>query len=268
MHCSYSFEEKYLEELKCLIKKYSKTSNIIFSYGKNKSHEEMVEMFSSFNCYIYPQKTSGYFTTPAEALSLGIPAIISDIGVHQELIQHSSLKEKDGLFLIPCDIADPICHHSLDKRYLGAQYDCNVEDISKAMIKFYKIKKELFSKSSIDKRKKAGLAYNAKSLSVIYNNLIKPKDIYISKYDNQTCGDVLCINSETVYRKYKNIYPNLSLAKKKPKITKFNFKISDERVTDIIEHFSALTQNQYFQISSKDKIVRILKKYKKLFSIN
>jgi glycosyltransferase involved in cell wall biosynthesis len=265
MHCSYSFEEKYLEELKSLVRKYSKTSNIIFSYGENKSHDEMVEIFSSFNCYIYPQKTSGYFTTPAEALSLGIPIIISDIGVHQELVQHSFLKEKDGLFLIPCGIAEYICHHSLDKRYLGAQYDCVIDDISEAMLKFYKMRKELFSKPSINKRKKAGLSYNAKSLAVIYNNLINPKEIYISKSDNQIQEDILCINSERVYQKYKKIYSNINLAKKKPKLTKFDFNVNDERVTNIIEHFSVLIQNQYFQISSKDKIVRVLEKYKKTF---
>lgn len=260
MHCSYSFEEEYLEKLKSLVEKYKKTSNIIFSYREHKTHDEMMEIFSSFNCYIYPQKTSGYFTTPAEALSLGIPAIISDIGVHQELMQHSSLKEEDGLFSIPCNIADYIYHSSLDKRYLGAQYDCEVDDISEAMLKFYKIKNEIFSKTSIDKRKRAGLAYNAKSLSAIYNNLITPKKIYISQSDSQVQKEILCINSERVYQKYKDIFPNINVTKKKLELTKFHFDVKDERVVSIIEHFSVVTQKQYFQISEKDRLINELKK--------
>jgi len=276
LHFSYSFEKEYLEQLKNIIENYKKTSNIIFAYGENKDHQQMIEIFSSFNCYVYPQKTSGYFTTPAEALSLGIPIIISDIGVHQELIQDTKLKEEDGAFLINSNIAEPICHHSLDQRYLGAQYDCEVKDISEAMLKFYNHSSILFDNESINKRKKAGSRYNSNNLSALYNNIIRPKKIRIISSKSYLSEDILFINSEKLLKKYQNLYHNLNLdhIKETTGVQKFDFETKDLRATNLIEDFSIITQKHYFQSykqisqlsSQNQQLIKILRKYKNSLS--
>ena len=52
-----------------------------------KSDNEIDDWYSSLDAYIYPSSGEGWSFTPRESMSLGIPTIITDIPVHEELIQ-------------------------------------------------------------------------------------------------------------------------------------------------------------------------------------
>ena len=52
-----------------------------------KSDLEIDDWYSSLDAYIYPSSGEGWSFTPRESMSLGIPTIITDIPVHQELVQ-------------------------------------------------------------------------------------------------------------------------------------------------------------------------------------
>ena len=52
-----------------------------------KSDLEINDWYSNLDAYIYPSSGEGWSFTPRESMSLGIPTIITDIPVHEELIQ-------------------------------------------------------------------------------------------------------------------------------------------------------------------------------------
>ena len=52
-----------------------------------KSDSEIDDWYSSLDAYIYPSSGEGWSFTPRESMSLGIPTIITDIPVHEELVQ-------------------------------------------------------------------------------------------------------------------------------------------------------------------------------------
>ncbi|MDJ0647724.1 MAG: tetratricopeptide repeat protein [Xenococcaceae cyanobacterium MO_188.B19] len=51
------------------------------------SDDEINQWYSKLDAYIYPSSGEGWSFTPREAMSLGIPTIITDIPVHQELVE-------------------------------------------------------------------------------------------------------------------------------------------------------------------------------------
>lgn len=52
-----------------------------------KTDMEIADWYSSLHAYIYPSSGEGWSFTPREAMYMGIPTIISDIDVHNEMIE-------------------------------------------------------------------------------------------------------------------------------------------------------------------------------------
>jgi glycosyltransferase involved in cell wall biosynthesis len=237
IHSSYSAEPEYLKKTKKIIKDYSSEgTNIVFKYNNHLEKDEMYELISTFNFYIYPSKTTGYFTTPAEALSLGIPVIVTDIPVHQELLQ--DLKEDDGIFKIKANIPQPIKHSYLGEKYLGVQYDCAVEEVTKQLGLAYKKVDKLFTKDLIKKRKERGEMYSLNSVLPFYHSLISPLEFISSKNPFIDKNGVFYCEDFNLLQKYKSIYPDLNFSYKKTKkvINNVNhLHIADEHNTAIIE---------------------------------
>lgn len=74
---------------KLLNKKQEKWHNLPFiklTTG-DLSNEQISQWYSELDAYIYPSSGEGWSFTPRESMSLGIPTIITDIPVHQELIE-------------------------------------------------------------------------------------------------------------------------------------------------------------------------------------
>lgn len=53
------------------------------------TERQMAEWYSKLNAYIFPSSGEGWSFTPRESLYLGIPTVITDIDVHQELLPYS-----------------------------------------------------------------------------------------------------------------------------------------------------------------------------------
>ena len=67
---------------------------VIYSEGY-KTKEEIANWYQSLNAYIFPSSGEGWSFTPRESLSLGIPTIISDIPVHEDLIPYCCVVERE-----------------------------------------------------------------------------------------------------------------------------------------------------------------------------
>ena len=51
-----------------------------------KTERELADWYASLSAYCFPSSGEGWSFTPRESLYLGIPTILSDIPVHQELV--------------------------------------------------------------------------------------------------------------------------------------------------------------------------------------
>jgi glycosyltransferase involved in cell wall biosynthesis len=49
--------------------------------------EELGNWYRCLACYAYPSRAEGWSFTPRESLYLGVPTIISDIGIHHDLAE-------------------------------------------------------------------------------------------------------------------------------------------------------------------------------------
>ena len=250
IHSSYSAEPEYLEQVKNKVEYYtSKGSNIVFSFGNHLEQDEMYDLIATFNFYIYPSKTTGYFTTPAEALSIGTPVIITDIPVHQELLHN--LSDNDGIFRIKATIPEPIQHSYLGMKYLGVQYDCSIDDINKQLISAFNKVDILFTPESIAKRKSRGKLYGLNSVSPLYHAIISPTEFIVSQksYANKN-GTFQCTDF-TLSQKYKSIHPYLNICYQDTTPNQINdnlqLKIYDQHNTKIIEKLCIeIEQKKFF----------------------
>ena len=217
IHSSYTAEPAYAQECAARVKKYKKDCDIIFNFEKRLSKNEMYDMISTFSFYVFPTKNTGYFTTPCEALSVGIPVIISDIPVHQELTQN--LTQQDGAFLIKANEIDVMIHSYLGNKCLGVQYDMSVDAIVEQMLAAYEHRKILFTKEKIEKRKAVARQYSLASLTPVFNNLFHPDTIYLSKRAGITQEELFLnsekFNSEKLVKKYQALNENIKLSNDK-----------------------------------------------------
>ena len=109
------------------------------SYGY-KTNEEIDEWYSSLNAYIFPSSGEGWSFTPRETLSLGIPTIISNCIVHQDL--------KDFCSMIELPITIEKINQSILRLYN------NIEHYKNIALKGSKYVKDTYSKVNMIKKLK------------------------------------------------------------------------------------------------------------------
>ena len=231
IHSSYTAEPAYAQECAARVKKYKKDCDIIFNFEKRLPKNEMYDLISTFSLYVFPTKNTGYFTTPCEALSVGIPVIISDIPVHQELVRN--LTPQDGAFLIKADEIDVMIHSYLGNKCLGVQYDMSVDAIVEQMLMAYEHRKVLFSKEKIEKRKAVARQYSLANLALIFNNLFHPETIYLSKRAGIT-QEGLFLNSKVLVKKYQALNENIKLSNDK-EFNEKRYTISNPQMGEFVE---------------------------------
>ena len=244
IHSPYSAEPEYAKQSEELVQRYSKNVDIIYNYNVPLSDENMYKLLSSFSFYVYPSKTTGYFTTPAEALSVGIPIILTDIPVHQELVE--SLTEADGVYLIKADELDIMRHLYLGNKYLGVQYDCSVEEIAKQLIKAYSNREYLFSTDKIVKRKNIGKQYSLSGVAPLYSSVFCPEKFNISDSYGANKNNVIWGTKELL-KKYLYIFPNLKVGSA-VKSKGFMFYLHKEKETKLVEKLSRKLEDMCYRI--------------------
>ena len=231
IHSAYSPEEDYINVCQYLVNEYSKYNKISFHLRKPVGTEEMYDLISSFDFYIFPTKITGYFTTPCEALSIGIPIIISDIPVHQELAK--DLSQDDGVFFIRADEVDVMIHSYLGDKCLGVQFDMSVDEIARQMTIAYSLRDRLFSEEKIEKRKSVARQYSLENLSGLFQTLVNPENFSLSR-NNAICGNTVFCTERSLFYKYKSINKNLILTEHNFDQT-FRYHIHKEDYIEIIE---------------------------------
>lgn len=80
---------KYSNQLAGFVRALKLEKNIIFPVVYKEegllTDSDIANLYKNADCYVMPSKSEGFSLTPLEAQSLGIPCLISDIDVHQEI---------------------------------------------------------------------------------------------------------------------------------------------------------------------------------------
>lgn len=178
IHSSYGKDLTCDNEILATYEEVKNKSNIILQLKKI-SHKEMAELWGSFDAYISPQTTTGYFTTPLEACAVGLPVILSNIHPHLELKKF--IPEKDTLFFVKHEKISTAFHWVFDYRELGCKFDADEKEYVEAFKQVYNNRKELLTPSLVKERKENARKITAEALAPIYNFLINPKQVALAK---------------------------------------------------------------------------------------
>lgn len=174
------------------------------------SHYDYVKLMRSFDCYINISKGEGFSCGPREALAMGIPCIISDNTAHHTICNSGYVRRVPSKIKERAFCLNPI----YDKSDLGYQFNCNVEDVRKALRDVYE-NYSLYNELA-QTGKKWVSKYTWKNLKEKYLNLVKPKKIILGS-ENKITNDYLMTNSQQLYSKYKKLKKM-----KKTAVGKFN----------------------------------------------
>ncbi len=179
-----------------------KNRNIIVTYG-HVSQKKIEETFVSFDAYVFPQKITGYFTTIAEALSIGIPVITSYIPPLIEITDY--IESENNVFWLKSNKFAPAFANFSNYMLLGACFECSQTDLQTKMRELYSNRVYLFNKDLIAQRKEAGKKLSADKLKDKWRALIIPDIFQISDEGHGIVDGTLCINSH-LHLKYQQIY--------------------------------------------------------------
>lgn len=193
-------------EFKKVIYDLQKTCNIIL-HDQFVSHQEMMEIWSSFDAYAIAQRSTGYYTTPLEAMACGIPVILSDIPVHRELEQH--VISDNNLFFVPHKILVPEYHFVFDYRNIGVAFDGYEEDYAFQFKYVYENRDILCTKYLKEQRKRCALQFTSNGLAILHNFIFHPKNIVESQYPRLSKDGVFFM-SHRLKEKYASLYKAFS----------------------------------------------------------
>jgi glycosyltransferase involved in cell wall biosynthesis len=235
VHSSYSMEDDYKSDFYRQLNKLN-NPNIHFS-SQTLSENEKNSLFKSFNSVVHVSMAEGYSIVPREALFLGLPIIISNIPVHVETMFGFS-GEEEGIFWVDANVPLKICHFSLGKRFLGVQYDCEVNDIKSQMIKLYENRFSLYEDSKIAKRKKQSLNFTRKGLRQKYENLINPLKIVKSQF-NEINNEAVFTDDIELITKYELLAYKKEVKNELTKAQRYVLQASDKNFSSLFSQFLA-----------------------------
>ncbi|NGX56466.1 MAG: Glycosyltransferase Gtf1 [Candidatus Anoxychlamydiales bacterium] len=159
-------ESEYKNSVMNLLKSQN-SSNIILS-NKRITNEELQKLITTFDCYIYPSMGEGYSTTPREALSYGVPVILSSIEAHKEITVN---KDIEGILFVNSNIKIKYYCPSLNNTFIGYIYDCEITEIKDKMKYVYNNFEKFMTKESITRRKKIGMNFSKREVQKLSENI-------------------------------------------------------------------------------------------------
>ncbi|GEM_PF-3008057 len=177
IHSSYGKDITCGKEILKIYEECLQKSNIVLQLKKI-SHAEMSALWASFDAYISPQTTTGYFTTPLEACAVGLPVILSNIHPHLELKKFVS--EKGNLFFVKHDQLSSAFHWVFDYRNLGVKFDATEESYVSMLRYVYQHRNELCNERLVQERKIGAAKLSAQSLAPYYDLILHPPKIAIA----------------------------------------------------------------------------------------
>lgn len=185
-------------EITKLLEKYD-LSNVILEQG-SLSLDEYIEELSSCDCYVNLSRGEGFSLIPREALSLGLPVIITNNTAS------ATICESGFATSIPSDIKGPTnpYYRTMYRDNCGEQFDCRVSDVVAALQDMYNHYSEHHKKASEGRKWVARYDCDNPELKLSYQTLVKPKRVELG--DNNVIQDgTLITNSLKLFEKFKII---------------------------------------------------------------
>lgn len=155
--------------------------------------QEYFESISSADCYVSVSKSECFLTHIIDALSLGLPCILSNNTIHKELLQNSYVQ------LLKSSIKEPADYRFSFGKYIGNQYNSLIGELEESLQNIY-YNYEFYLKDK-DKINRLLDKYNSEKLDKKYLNLIKPKKV-IFGLENKIKKNYIMTNSKELYEKY------------------------------------------------------------------
>ncbi len=187
---------KTLEKWNNLVQTYG-CNNIFFNVGVL-DNNQYTEFMNSLDCYVNISKGEGFSIGPREALSLGIPSIISNNSAQKTICRNGLVRQ------VTSEIEEP---PSSDYIYfgdnIGSFFNCRIEDVQEALRDVYD-NYDIYLHHAQNGPAWAS-QYCAHNLKQKYINLIKPKKIILGN-KNEITEDYLMTISEDLYYKYNSLY--------------------------------------------------------------
>lgn len=201
IHSSYGKDLNCDDEIVRVYNECKENSNIVLQLKKI-SHPEMAKLWSSFDAYVSPQTTTGFFTTPLEACAVGLPVILSDIHPHLELTKF--VPEKDNLFFVKHDKMSTALHWAFDYRNLGVKFDATEEAYVNMFRYVYQHRHQLRAERLVQERKAGAAKLSAQALAPYYNLIFHPSKIAVAKtVSHLDEKNNVFFMSETLAQKYE-----------------------------------------------------------------
>lgn len=159
------------------------------------TQSEYIDFMTSIDCYVLLSMGEGFSITPREALSLGIPCILSNATAQKTLCK------KSFITAVPADIRVP-AYYSIFGETIGYKFDCHVSDARKAM-------RSVYSNYDVHLRKAQRARewvkrYHYVNLKQKYLALVRPKDVILGE-KNHLDDNVIITSSPKLYQKYKTL---------------------------------------------------------------
>ncbi len=188
-------------ELENAVEEAAKRSNVILHRGFV-SQQQMDAIWETFNAYIIPQKSTGYFTTPLEGLACGVPVILSDIPVHRELLKY--VRTERNLFFASHPYYTPEFHFVFDYRNIGVSFSSSHGAYKKILREVYEKRDTLYSDNLISERKEAASLFLPEKLFSKYNWIIHPLRIAHARSVSHVDTEGTFFMSDTLAEKYES----------------------------------------------------------------
>ncbi len=156
------------------------------------NQEAYFDFIRSLDCYVLISQGEGFSLTPREALSMGVPCIITDNTAH------SSICQTGLVCVVKSPIKKPFFYFDLCDTF-GYQFDCFQEDVEQAL-------RDMFDNYSVYKNKSVqtiqwARQFEWESLVPLFKTLFKPESVILGEVD-AVDGTTLITTSPCLYEKY------------------------------------------------------------------
>jgi hypothetical protein len=156
---------------------------------------EYLQNFHQIDCYVSLSEAEGFSIQPREAMSLGIPCIISD-NTGQSTICKSSLVSS-----VPCPIKE-LAYYEQFQEIFGTRYSVDFEQSVHAFKEMYLHYDRYLAQAK--ERRTWAKNYDYEALRPLYRSLIKPTTVFLGN-TNQVTQEYLMTSSLALYQKYQVI---------------------------------------------------------------
>ncbi len=173
-----------------------KLNNVEVNY-RDLSEEDHHAFIRSCDCYVNIASGEGFSVTPREALSVGIPVIVTDNTAQKTICKTGYVCAVDSPVEIPAEYNVFGLHH------IGTQFNPTVEGVAQALRDVYSNYQTYLGKA---RQARSWIRqYTAKGLIPLYRMLFKPTKVLLGD-QNKVTSEYLMTNSVALYRKLLHVF--------------------------------------------------------------